>query len=99
MLTAIADGGDDLAISNDSDNISNAATVGGDGSSGVLISDKVKAEMDSLLKEEIEKKKSIDGPTEKCLICFDDKSVDDFYRAPCGHNYCKDCLQMHYKLS
>eukprot|EP00485_Elphidium_margaritaceum_P016653 CAMPEP_0202732858 /NCGR_PEP_ID=MMETSP1385-20130828/187870_1 /ASSEMBLY_ACC=CAM_ASM_000861 /TAXON_ID=933848 /ORGANISM="Elphidium margaritaceum" /LENGTH=642 /DNA_ID=CAMNT_0049399181 /DNA_START=55 /DNA_END=1980 /DNA_ORIENTATION=+ len=39
-----------------------------------------------------------DGPTEQCLICFDEKPVDYFRKTECGHDlYCKQCLTQHYK--
>ncbi|ETO31127.1 RING zinc finger-containing protein, partial [Reticulomyxa filosa] len=37
------------------------------------------------------------GPTQLCGVCFDEKPPDQFYLAPCGHNYCMECLERHYK--
>lgn len=91
--TTSKNGSDD---NDDGNGLESAGRVDSDGK--IHISAKMKAEIDNVLKEEKEKQKAITGPTETCLICFTDKSVDDFYRAPCGHNYCKECLQEHYKL-
>jgi len=38
------------------------------------------------------------GPTAKCHICLDDVPLSMFHEAPCGHNYCKTCLQSHYRV-
>lgn len=39
-----------------------------------------------------------DGPTQICMVCFDEKPVYDFFDAPCKHNYCAYCLRMHYRI-
>jgi hypothetical protein len=39
-----------------------------------------------------------DGPTETCMVCFDEKPTDKFLIASCGHNYCHECLKEHYKV-
>ena len=40
-----------------------------------------------------------DGPTEQCLICFDEKPIDYFSKTECGHDlYCKECLTEHYRV-
>eukprot|EP01083_Nonionella_stella_P032433 88790_1 len=49
-------------------------------------------------KEEEEVKDKASGERETCSICFVDRELDMFYRSVCGHNYCKICLQTHYKI-
>ena len=40
-----------------------------------------------------------DGPTDQCLICFDEKPISHFSETECGHsNYCNECLTHHYKV-
>ena len=77
-----------------------------------IINDKVKSMIDIEEEEEEEEERGMEekeeeeeeqqieysGPTETCLICFDDRPLSMFYRASCGHNYCKICLETHYKI-
>ncbi|ETO27706.1 RING zinc finger-containing protein [Reticulomyxa filosa] len=51
----------------------------------------------ALLQEEANRPKPV-GPTQLCGVCFDEKPEDGFYRAPCGHNYCIECLETHYRI-
>ena len=35
----------------------------------------------------------------ECSICRMDRNESEMHRAACGHNYCKICLERHYKSS
>lgn len=35
----------------------------------------------------------------RCTACDSEKSLFDIFRAPCGHDYCKDCLSNLFQLA
>ncbi|ETO25977.1 hypothetical protein RFI_11162 [Reticulomyxa filosa] len=41
----------------------------------------------------------IEGATQMCLICLEEKPKRLFFYAPCRHNYCRPCLEKHYKFT
>ena len=51
-----------------------------------------------ILKDEEIKEESYKGPKKTCGVCLEDLPESEFFVAPCNHNYCKTCLQSHYKI-
>lgn len=38
-------------------------------------------------------------PTQTCDICADARPIQDVTAAPCGHTYCRACLQAHFRTT